>query len=156
MNNQPFKDDFRSRSAFTKEFAVVCPDCRQQAMVKPDVSDANEPDRYQLTCVHCGLSKHKVTGPVWHCHADRDWVFGLPLYYTINTNQCMLCAFNKEHLRYIGDFVAAKIRLRRRDEHGWANQSQISRLPRWVKLARNRSLILARIRRLLKTSGKKS
>ena len=128
----------------------MCPDCRHQAWVKPKNDGANEPGRYQLTCVHCGLNKHKVTGPVWYCHADRDWVFGLPLFYTIRTNQGMLCAFNAAHLQYIEDFVAAKNRQRRQDENGWANQSQISRLPKWVKLAKNRSLILSRIRKLKK------
>ncbi|WP_223787464.1 hypothetical protein [Marinicella meishanensis] len=148
MYKTHFKDDFRFCWAFADEFVVICPRCAGKARVLTR-QKANEPKQtFQLVCPDCGLSQSKTAGPAWHCHADRDWVFGLPLYYTITTSQGQLCAFNEAHLQYIEDFVSAKNRLRRRDQHGWANQSQISRLPKWVKLAKNRALILAKIRKL--------
>lgn len=151
MTRQSFNEDRLTRWDFADEFVVICPRCRLQARVKAKQPTTDPTTLYQLLCPDCGLNQSKTASPAWHCHADRDWVFGLPLYYTICTAQGQLCAFNEAHLQYIEDFVSAKNRLRRQDTHGWANQSQISRLPKWVKLAKNRALILARIRKLRRT-----
>jgi hypothetical protein len=57
--------------------------------------------------------------------------------------------YNRDHLDFIERLVAAKQRERRiAAMYGWSNRSLASRLPRWVKLAKNRDAVLTAIRRM--------
>jgi hypothetical protein len=60
----------------------------------------------------------------------------------------MVYAMNEEHLAYLESFIAAGLRERRRGAHGWANSSYISRLPSWMKSAKNRAELLRCVNRL--------
>ena len=82
---------------------------------------------------------------------SHDCYFNLPLFYSISTSQGNLYAYNEPHLEYLESFISATIRKRTPSkEYGWSNQSQISRLPRWVKLAKNRAKLLKAIKKLRK------
>jgi hypothetical protein len=68
----------------------------------------------------------------------------------------MLYAYNAAHLDWIEAFVAAPLR-ERRIPIGRANRSIASRLPAWVKAAKNREDVLralTRMRRALTGSAK--
>ncbi len=79
----------------------------------------------------------------------RDDYFGLPLWLRFECCGAVLWAYNIEHLQYIERFVRADLRERVRDErHGWMNASLASRLPRWLKLAKNRETVLHAIQQL--------
>jgi len=55
---------------------------------------------------------------------------------------------NEEQVAYLESFIAAGLRERHRGAHGWANSSYISRLPGWMKAAKNRAELLACLGRL--------
>lgn len=147
-----FEDDFSSRYDFAEEFFVVCPKCSAQAKVIPSVewrsSDQHKAER-KVICSSCHFWDTKKPENGIMLSTDRDWFFGLPLYYAIETSQGTFYAYNDRHLDYLEDFVSAKVRTRSKSkDSGWSNQSQISRLPKWVKLAKNRELIIAAIKKV--------
>jgi hypothetical protein len=85
----------------------------------------------------------------------RDPYLRLPLRLRARTRHGVLYAYNSAHLDWIEAFVAAPLR-ERRVEHGSANRSIASRLPVWVKSAKNREEVLravARMRRGLAALG---
>ena len=60
-----------------------------------------------------------------------------------------LWAFNRRHLELLESYVEAKLRERHEDEdQGWANTSLVSRLPAWMKSAKNREEVLKGLARL--------
>lgn len=150
--SEKFTDDFKSRYSFADEFLVVCPKCSGKAKVVPAVPWTSKKlfnTMRKLVCNNCCFYQQKLPGPAIAMHVDRDWFFKLPLYYVIETSQGNLYAYNDNHLKYIEEFVSAKVRIRRKsDEYGWPNKSQASRLPKWVKLAKNRLKVLAAIKKL--------
>lgn len=151
-NSQVFRDDFKSRYSFADEFIVVCPRCLSRAKVVPSVPWTSKNlfgTKRKLICGSCGYNQEKLPARAIALHADRDWFFGEPLYYAIVTPYGNLYAYNDEHLNYLEEIIQAKMRTRRRsEEFGWSNRSQLSRLPHWAKLQKNRPKILAAIKKL--------
>ncbi|MBN1469614.1 MAG: hypothetical protein JW924_12885 [Fusobacteriaceae bacterium] len=73
----------------------------------------------------------------------------LDLWLKTDCNRKELWAFNEEHLKYLKDYVLAKLREREKDEKtGWFNRSIDSRIPNWIKSSKNREKILKCIQRL--------
>lgn len=141
---------------FGDSFLVVCPICSRRAMVSD--RGAHPGYRIVLTCRECGHSdtwKYASPGigytndlarytPGQVCiGAAADWYFHLPLWLQVPCCGEMLWAYNADHLQFLEDYVGATLRERRRDEEfGWSNQSLASRLPTWMKSAKNRSTVL--------------
>lgn len=71
--------------------------------------------------------------------------FGLKLYLTAQTRLGNLYVHNPEHLQVLKSFVQADLRERTQNT---GNSSYFSRLPAWIKSARNRKEILKAILRL--------
>jgi hypothetical protein len=156
MGTSPsFEDDFSNRYDFADEFVVLCPKCSGKAKVVPAVnwtaSELHSVKR-KLVCENCSYWDSKMPDDGIMMHADKDWFFHLPLYYTVETSQGVLCAYNEKHLDFLEAFISAKIRSREKSESGWSNRSQISRLPKWAKLAKNRELLVAAIKKIRKKS----
>lgn len=109
---------------------VVCPRCARRA----------QRVAARLTCVHCALDR---TGPA---RPEALW---------LRTDCCgeELFAVNERHLELLEGYLLASLRERREDpERGWSNQAVTSRLPRWMKVAKNRDEVrrgLERLRGLL-------
>jgi hypothetical protein len=85
----------------------------------------------------------------------RDPYLRLSLHLQTRTRHGVLYAYNAAHLDWIEGFVAAPLR-ERRIAHGIANRSVASRLPAWVKVAKNRDDVLralGRMRRRLAASA---
>lgn len=75
-----------------------------------------------------------------------DSYFHFPLWLQARCGRHILWAYNLRHLEYIEAFVQASLRERgHREEHGWSNRSLFSRLPQWLKAAKNREKILQTI-----------
>ena len=149
-----FTDSFKHRYYFANEFIVVCPKCLGKAKVVPSVPWSSKKlfsIKRKLICNHCGFYKEQKPTKIIEMYADKDWFFGLPLFYTIKGKQGNLYAYNDDHLDYLKQFISAKLRTRKCSEkYGWSNGSQISRLPKWVKLAKNRTKLLKDIEKLEK------
>ena len=112
----------------TEEYpwAVVCPRCehRAQRIVR------------RLVCTHCALDRTSASRP------EALW---------LETDCCgeRLFAVNERHLELLEGYLLAGLRERRRDPvQGWSNQSVTSRLPRWMKAAKNRDEVRRALLRL--------
>ena len=77
----------------------------------------------------------------------HDPYLRLPLQLQTRTRHGVLYAYNAAHLDWIEAFVAAPLRERRIDR-GMANRSIASRLPTWIKAAKNRDDVLRALGRL--------
>lgn len=154
-NNQRFSDDGQLVYDFNEEFLVICPKCASMAKVIPfDVKSEDLRDKLFaprklicLSCVHRATYNGKGVG----MGGSVDWYFKLPLWLQISCCGEILWAYNLRHLEFIEKYVAAK--LRERKPH--SNKSMASRLPNWIKSAKNRDEVLKGIGKLReKLNGK--
>src|SRR6476646_1591745 len=150
------KPRFRAYGICLEEFAqnilVRCPKCH--APIPSCSSDRGS--SWRIACTHCSYTKvayrdsrRQQSMPWW----QEDWwaehrkysgaidpVFGLPLWLQISCCGQILWAYNHAHLDFLEHYVQATIRERqgtKGNHHGIA-----IRLPRWIKLAKNRQPIL--------------
>ena len=151
--NERFLDTGTKIYDFYEEFLVVCPKCAKRAKVVIDEAEfARLPARKllkyrnrffaprRLFCLSC---PHR---DAWHgtqivTGGNVDWYFRLPLWLEISCGGETLWAYNEKHLAMLESYVAAK--LRERTVKG--RNSFFSKLPKWVKAAKNREKILKAI-----------
>ena len=135
-------------SNFIEDYLVVCPNCGNCAQVIPlDRDRQNQFDPRRVICQSCSYSKD-WQGSSMGIGSAHDGYFNLPLWLQIEVGDRLLWFHNLRHLQYIEAFVSATLRERRTDIHGCRNASVISRLPNWVKAAKNRKHILKAIDRI--------
>lgn len=97
-------------------------------------------------CAQCGRSSEvSVSGSPLRDAESNDPYFGLPLLLVTRTRAGLLWAYNQAHLQALHDYAAAPLR----ERAGVANGSMFSRLPQWMKLARNRALLQKATARLI-------
>lgn len=103
------------------------------------------PATFPARCGQCGRSSDVDASATPLRDAEpADPQFGLPLHLVEPTRAGLLWAYNAEHLQALHDYAAATLR-----EHGGVrNSSMFSRLPQWMKLARNRVLLQRSVERL--------
>lgn len=125
---------------------VVCPRCRFSAKVQLLGTERDWRSMMfgarRLTCTGCGLSRHQ---PALTCSNPS---MGCELHLKAVTRWGELAFLNREHLAYIADYIASPNRHARYSGVGPRNNTILSRLPRWAKLAKHRTEILAAIARL--------
>ncbi len=140
--SEPLLEDFGDL------FLVVCPSCSKRAHVVNHGTNANP--SVTLTCTECGHSQTYKSKQGDICKGvDADWYFHLPLWLVASCCGETLWAYNEAHLLFLEQYVGAQLRGRRKDEElGWSNQSLTSRLPAWMKAAKNRTQIMACIAKL--------
>lgn len=141
---------------FYDEFLVVCPKCGGRAKVVIDEAEfAKLPQKKtlkfrnnffaprRLICTNC-LHRDFWKGSQILTGAGVDWYFRLPLW--LETACCgeRLWAYNEKYLDLLENYVAAK--LRERTKAG--RSSFLSKLPKWIKTAKNRDEILKAIGKL--------
>ena len=144
---------------FAGEVLLVCPRCAGPAVSKPldpVARDSAAPRR--LVCRRCGhLQESRPPSIAGLARVGHDDYFRLPLWLATPCCGELLWAFNARHLAALEDFALAQLRERRRDpEQGWSNAAVTSRLPRWIKSAKNRAEVekaLARLGARLKEVG---
>ncbi len=101
-------------------------------------------EKLPMRCAECG-DEREYTAHSSHVLTDKglvtDSVFGLPLWLQAEFKGELFWAFNTEHLAYIRQYVAAKLR-ERGIWPGSKNASLISRLPAFLKKAGHREALL--------------
>ncbi len=151
-----FRDTQETLYDFTEEYLVVCPQCHFCARIRSIDSAAIEalaPRR--VTCLSCSYTKD-WRGETISIGSAADAYFGLPLWLQIEVGDRQFWAHSLRHLQFIKTFVQATIRERNIGHfQGWRNQSAISRLPEWIKLAKNRKRVLKAIELLAATTNPK-
>lgn len=139
-----FVDEGETIYEFGDEFLVECPKCRKQAKVvlaETEKADIFSPRK--CVCVNCGYSDIWAKKEI-AAGGDFDSYFRLPLWLKISCCGKTLWANNERHLQFLEDYVKAKLR-KREPNH---NKSLASRLPQWIKSAKNRDEILKAIKKL--------
>jgi hypothetical protein len=162
------KSRFEDRSELIDDFAgyflVHCPQCQGIARVSWSPSES----AIRAICSGCGFikdwtcvqpgvrmytndpSKFKVG--IIGIGAGLDWCFHYPLWLSTSCCSHELWAYNPEHLAWLKAYVSSGLRERTEDpEFGWRNASLSSRLPKWLKSAKNRDEVIKAIERLEKT-----
>jgi len=162
MSNR-FKDGSTFLESFATRFFVHCPKCQKMAIV------AASPDETitRISCSNCGYVKD------WSCTqagvrmfsnnaenykkgvlgigANKDWCFHFPLWLNVACCGEELWAYNLEHLSWLKSYIGASLRERQESQQtGWSNANLESRLPKWLKLSKNRNEILKGIEYLEK------
>jgi hypothetical protein len=151
--------------SFANEFLIVCPRCSHKARVQGATASRSA----RLTCIDCGTSKFlaPATKGILTSRNSRQWpkgqyalgdaadpYFHLPLWLRIPCAAGIVWAFNERHLDYLFEYISADNRHRpRRAPSDPRNALLESRLPRWMKLARNRPEIVAAIQKLRAQHG---
>jgi hypothetical protein len=140
------------RGSFNDIAMLRCPRCASLAWSRTLVLGAKDwfaPRR--LTCEKCSYAK------LWQARAfsrapgelAQDDYFHLPLYLQAECSQGVLWAYNMDHLEYLKTWLEAPLRARRMDaQFGWSNGGFLSRLPRWVKLAKNRAKVTEALKKM--------
>jgi len=102
-----------------------------------------------LSCLSCGSTKdwngRQVGGG--SSSAPTDWYFHLPLWLQASCCGEILWAYNRDHLNFLEDYVQATLRegLPEQVTAFFRNKTMASRLPKWIKRAKNRQKILKKI-----------
>lgn len=118
---------------------VHCPKCQSKAFVTLYNNEV------RLSCPSCGYNQAKLAEQrtfYWGAQNPTDGYFGVDLWLQTDCVGQNLWAFNRRHLEYLENFVSAKHRQRNQNIETWQNSSIASRLPKWIKLAKNRAQIL--------------
>lgn len=141
-------DDFTVPDELQWRILVRCPGCDGPAELR-----RTERRWYRSTCVGCGrIRQLEWPGFSRHHLADRDGHLldaDLVLWLRTPCRGRTLWAYGPEHLELLARLVGAELRERRRHpEHGWSNQSVLSRLPTWMKAGGARADVLAGLARL--------
>ena len=142
----------------------LCPRCSACAIARAPRSRYEmpwQPASARVTCTRCSFVASNDSPAAVHIFgvdvgAGRlrstaspsrhitDPYFGLPLFLVTTCRSHTLFAINPTHVRDIRAFLSLALRPRPANTK-W---SMVNRLPHWLKLARNRSLVLRALRRL--------
>jgi hypothetical protein len=131
------------------EILVTCPACGGLARsLRVNARDVFGPRR--LVCGACAYVADHPGGQA-KIGAATEWFFDAPLFLTTRVGGELLWALNLRHLDLLERYVAADLRERPLGTGarvGWRGRDVVNRLPRWLKLAKNRKAILRGIARL--------
>lgn len=169
-----FTDGGQTLEDFAEPIYVRCPVCQKCAHIRRIPSDEQEivadisrrSDSWRsrgnikamlrfrrsfsprkVSCLHCGYTR------TWKGNArgrsgPHDWYFGLPLWLQTPCCGDILWAFNEEHLRFLESYVTATQRTKFDAKGQRRNGTMASRLPFWMKSAKNRDEVVKGILRL--------
>ena len=130
-----FQDDGRRMRDFADHAIVVCPKCNSPIDLTP----------VKISCTHCGFNESFDRGGK---HIDELNIFPMAYdYYCYLSIRCcgkVLFANNLDHLDFLEGYVRADLRVREPN----INKSLVSRMPQWMKSAKNREEILRCIGKL--------
>lgn len=143
-------DDRKCLCAYSDPILINCPQCCAPGILKLSAETFAErgwQGRRFFGCTICGHTFNWK--PRLIIHSGRNWNEVLPL--ALQTPCCgqTLWAFNDKHLDAIERYTAALIR----ERVGCSNASLASRLPQWIKSAKNRETVLKAIRKLRRSKG---
>lgn len=130
---------------------VDCPSCGGPAVITVEDDAGTEAIGWASERLHAA---RRLTCTACFHHRRAPWqaltnpTMGLPFRLRGETRHGTLHAINEAHLAYIEDYVRDPLRREAVEPGGIRNQSIASRLPRWVKAAKNRDEILKLIGRM--------
>jgi len=129
---------------------VLCPSCGACAVSELLAAGSNPFGARRLVCTSCGLMRqwHPERATPGRFAVGCDPYFRLPYWLAARCRHGVVYAMNEEQVAYLESFIVAGLRERKRGAHGWSNSSYISRLPGWMKSAKNRAELLACVGRL--------
>jgi hypothetical protein len=111
------------------------------------IGNRNSPPARRTATVRCPGCQHRTALPIQmsmeSASAVDPW-FGLPLWLQVRCCGEVLWARNPSHLAFLANYVGARLR----ERAPYWNRSTVSRLPKWMKAAKNREEILAAIEHL--------
>ncbi len=127
---------------------VRCPRCDQCASVIPAERVADAHARPRVVCPHCGYVNDgsNIITAIRMSDA-RDPSYQLPLWLQARCCGETLWAYNERHLDFLESYVTAKLRETAPD-NTVRNSTLASRLPAWIKSAKNREEIARCVERL--------
>lgn len=106
-----------------------------------------KPEKYKAKCPHCNFQeewKPKIKEVLQKSEAVNGLVkeqyYDLPLWFQKEVNGEVLWGYNQDHIAYMEKYIKAN--LRERNNKGSSNGTMISRLPKFVKEAKNREKLL--------------
>lgn len=147
MSQKRFIDHDQDLSEFSDEFLVVCPRCTKCARVVIDTAGGNVSPGWRtsrkVVCPSCSYYKG-WEGTAITTGESVDWYFRLPLWLQVPCCGEVLWAYNGAHLAFLKEYVGSALR----ERHPNQNRSLASRLPSWMKEAKNRDAILKCISKL--------
>lgn len=148
FDGERFFDEGLAIHNFSDEFLVVCPKCKEMAKVIPEEIKSDKLNIQlfsprSLICLKCPY-RDRWQGHKILASSNVDWYFRLPLWLQISCCDENLWAYNLKHLEIIEQYVSAK--LRERNKKG--RNSFLSKLPGWLKSAKNRKAVLKAIEKL--------
>ena len=172
QDSKRFQEENKYIHEFADKFLVACPKCSGRAeVVLAENIDFNPSNHLFLSrkiiCSNCGYSKRKesssgITQTLFSTQKDTssyvviggnfDWYFQESLWLQVECCGETLWAYNKAHLEFIENYVAATLRTRAPN----INKSLASRFPQWIKSAKNRDEILKAISKLKEKLNEKS
>lgn len=146
MEKTRFQDENKKLAAFYREVWVVCPGCEKKAIASADHASKTA----RLICTHCGHNQLCNTGD-----ASSNWImaahnfFDAELFLKADFNDSYFFAYNREHLIYLENYIAAGLR-EHRNRTGF---TFLEKLPKFYHEAGNRKPLLALIAKLKKKAG---
>lgn len=125
-----------------------CPDCSKTQPLRILRYDGTPTKAKRYVSWLCSCGKQVKRQINWYpdrsSDAPVDPFFGYPLLLQFLVGGEILWAYNEQHLTHLQDYISADIRERK--IHGkW---SMVTRLPTWMKLAKNRPKVLRGLRKL--------
>lgn len=159
-----FTDSGQTLVDFAECIYVRCPNCHKCAQVRRIPADeemilADDSGRFgsrsfrrsfsprKVSCLHCSYTRI-WKGKAHDGLAQQDWYFGLPLWLQTPCCGKILWAFNEEHLSFLERYVTANQRLKFSAAGRIRNGTMASRLPTWIKRAKNRDEVVKGITKL--------
>jgi len=140
------------RAMLQAEVLLGCPRCHGCGISKTfDDNPAHLFAPRRFTCHGCGYSREWTGDRIERLggEAALDDYFHYPLWLQTTCRHGVLWAYNRAHLEALAAWLETPLRARRRDPvTGWSNGSFLSRLPAWMKSARNRREVAAALDRL--------
>ena len=132
---------------FINDIYIVCPNCKNQAIVKSKgLLKEKDKREIRLVCPECGMNKYYSGTGSLILKTNIDPYFRLPLWLQTELPGGVLWAYNYEHLEFLENHVRAELRFRdaARNNH----HSLGVRLPKWMTSKKNRAEILKAIEKL--------
>jgi len=135
--------------SMTAHVLVNCRECHQKIFRRAIVD--GQWAKLKTICENCGdicEYEAKLSHHFKHHGLMCDRVFGLTLWLQKSFGDDLFWAYNMEHLNLLEQYVQAKLRERGIKNKGSKNSLMFSRLPEFIKSAKNRDAMLKLINEL--------
>lgn len=148
------KRKLKDKIEYRCQISEMCNSCQRHFRV--DITDKNQAN-FKVLKVCCPYCRNIQNGQVQKIRKNFcsysdiqngiEPFFNYQLFYQTTFDGKLIWAINREHLMYLINYIGASIREKGNYEYRGATQSY--RIPKFIKLARNREPIVKLLKRLL-------